>query len=397
MWTVLLGAFLRYGSRNSMDSRRNDRNYALSVLRLADQDWWVRNDEFTTPCSESCCNYLKRGCTPALEQALVDQVKDLIKGKYFDNARLRGDIVIAFDGTKQEKIRACENEGRRALRYVLEAKIITPWGWAISFMSEPIEPWSNEKEKQDSEYHGFVRLAARIKREFPKLAICAVGDALYACAPLIKICEAYNWDYIFTFKEGRTPKSFDDARQLMESFPSNGGRIVKHDAHGKPYDGGKVSWACGVEMNAQGCDPIPFNVVKIEAEDGVNSDEVTYKGQFATSFHVGTAAAAAEIACWGRRRWNIENSFKVEKNDGYGLEHNFCNHQSVSRNFYLLMQLANNMWQVFYLGHVARLVKKHRKVVQKTWVELLREALHRIGIVSFENVPRRYLLRELMT
>lgn len=75
MWTVLLGSFLRCGSRNKMDVRRNDERYALSVLRLAGQDWWVKRSKFTTPCTESCCNYLKRGCTTAFETALVDQVR----------------------------------------------------------------------------------------------------------------------------------------------------------------------------------------------------------------------------------------------------------------------------------------------------------------------------------
>lgn len=399
MWTVLLGAFLRCGSRNQMDVRRNDGRYALSVLRLAGQDWWVRDSDFTTPCSESCCNFLKRGCTPALEQALVDQVRYLLKGKYFDAAKLRGNIVIALDGSKHEKIRGCGLKGHRGLRYVLEAKVITPWGWAISLMSEPIRPYSTEEEKQDCESAGFARIAARIKKAFPKLGICIVGDALYACSTVMKVCDEYNWDYIFTFKDGRTPAAYAEASALMASSPSNAGRIVCHDPHGMPYDGGSVAWADGVEIVRSSDDSVRFNVVQVAAADGRDSDETTYEGRFATSMSVKDAAHAAEIARWGRQRWNIENNFKVEKHDGFGLEHNFCNKARASRNFYLLMQLANNMWQVFNLGHIYRLQKRsrYRKVSQKAWVDMIRECFHRIGITNFAAVPRRYLSRELMS
>lgn len=372
VWTVLLGAFLRCGSRNRMDARRDDRRYAPSVLRLAGQDWWVRNSEFTTPCTEGCCSYLKRGCTSALETALVDQVRYPVRGRYFDTAKLRGDLVIALDGSKQEKIRNCRFDGRRKLRYVLEAKIITPWGWAISAMSEPIRPWRGDVEKQDCEYHGSVRLAKRLKAAFPKLGIYIVGDSLYACSSVMRICDDYNRDCIFTFKEGRTPKAYADAHELMEAFPKDGGRIVRHNAHGKPCDGGKASWANGVEIDGPGRDPIAFNVVKVEAADAEDSDEATYSGQFATSLGVESVGRAVEVVQFGRGRWNIENNFKVEKHDGFGPGHNFCNKARASRNFCLLMQIANNLWQVFNLGHLARLQKLHRKVPQKEWVEIIR-------------------------
>ena len=397
IWNVLLGAFLRYGSRNRMDMRRNDERHALSVLRLAGQDWWVRDSGFTAPCTESCCNYLKRGCTAALETALVDLVRHLVRGKYFEAARLRGSIVLALDGSKHEKVRGRARDGRRGLRYVLEAKVVTPWGWAISLMSEPIRPYSSEEEKQDCEYRGFMRLARRIKDAFPKLGICIVGDGLYACAPVMKVCDEYNWDYIFTFKRGRTPAAYDDAQELMSSFPGRAGRIVCHDARGKPYDGGSVGWATGVEIARAADDVANFNVVKVVAADAADSDETTYEGQFATSLDVRTAADAAEIARWGRRRWNIENNFRDEKHGGFGLEHNFCNKTRASRNYYLIMQLANNLWQVFYTGRLCRLQKRHRKVSQREWVEMIRECFHRIGIRTFDNVPRRYLSRELMT
>jgi hypothetical protein len=164
LWTFILGFFVRMGSRNAMDARRCDENFSDAVHKLSQQDWWIDNEKRTTPCSLSVCNYLEKGCTSVLEQSLVEMMSYMIRLKLFDYARLRGLFVIAVDATKQEKIRCCKWKGNRANRYVLEAKLITPWGNAYSLMSVPLKPWheGNDKEKQDSEYHGFLRLAPKL-------------------------------------------------------------------------------------------------------------------------------------------------------------------------------------------------------------------------------------------
>ena len=63
MWTVLAGMFLRRASRNRMDCDRNEGRFAESVLRLSGQgvDDWPDGEELTVPCSETCCNLLRRG------------------------------------------------------------------------------------------------------------------------------------------------------------------------------------------------------------------------------------------------------------------------------------------------------------------------------------------------
>lgn len=69
------------------------------------------------------------------------------------------------------------------------------------------------------------------------------------------LCRSYGWEFLLTFKEGVMPK-------------------VRKDA----------------------CD-----------------------GAFVTSFEVGDRDRAVKVVEWGRRRWNVENGFKVEKHDGFGL------------------------------------------------------------------------------
>jgi len=109
---------------------------------------------------------------------------------------------------------------------------------------------------------------------------------------------------------------------------------------------------------------------------------------------------ADDICKWGRRRWDIESSFHVEKNGGYGLEHNFCNKARVSRNIYLLMQIAHNLWQLFNRGCLLPLQKarKNRNMTQKKWNEILLQKLIAFGIrVARAEVPLRYLSREFLT
>lgn len=398
LWTFILGFFVRMGSRNAMDARRCDENFSDAVHKLSQQDWWIDNEKRTTPCSLSVCNYLEKGCTAVLEQSLVEMMSYMIRLKLFDYARLRGLFVIAVDATKHEKIRCCKWKGNRANRYVLEAKLITPWGNAYSLMSVPLKPWheGDEKEKQDSEYHGFLRLAPKLKEAFPHLGICILGDGLYACTPLMKLCDSYHWKYIFTFKEGRTPKAYAEAQELMKLNPSDSGDLVRHDKRGKRIVCGTVSWAKGVEISRGTKEGYSFNVVKVDENDNNGS---AYNGQFATSFEIEDVKQADAIGMWGRRRWGIESSFHVEKHGGYNLEHNFCNNSRVSRNIYLLMQIAHNLWQLFNRGCLLPLQKheKYRNMTHIKWVELLYFMILKKGIpLAIDEMPQRYVSREFL-
>ncbi len=94
---------------------------------------------------------------------------------------------------------------------------------------------------------------------------------------------------------------------------------------------------------------------------------------------------ALVVAAWGRRRWNVENGFKVEKHGGFGLEHTFCNDDTVGRNYHVLMQIAYVLWQVFDTGVLSRLSEGCRKPTQEMWAKLLFLTLIVIGLAS---VPR---------
>ena len=97
------------------------------------------------------------------------------------------------------------------LHPVLEAKLLTRTGLAISPASEFIEnppgrtPTDYQAQKQDCELKAFDRLARALKASFPQLRLCLNFDGLCACGRTFAICQKYHWHFVVTFKEGSLP------------------------------------------------------------------------------------------------------------------------------------------------------------------------------------------------
>ncbi|HEY72036.1 MAG TPA: hypothetical protein G4N99_02040 [Thermoflexia bacterium] len=84
---------------------------------------------------------------------------------------------------------------------VLEAKLVTPNGFAFSIMTEFVENPGKNPTKQDCELKAFYRLAARLKKRFPRLPICLLLDGLFAGGPTFALCEQYRWKYFVVLQE----------------------------------------------------------------------------------------------------------------------------------------------------------------------------------------------------
>ena len=144
-------------------------------------------------------------------------VNNLIRSKMFDKYRYKGKYFqIIIDGTgiasfKEKHCKHClkrtynkgqEDEYTIYYHYVLEAKLVVG-NIVISIDTEFVENEKEDVEKQDCELRAFYRMSERIKKEYPKLPIIISGDSLYACEPVIKICNKNNWEYILRFKKDR--------------------------------------------------------------------------------------------------------------------------------------------------------------------------------------------------
>lgn len=86
----------------------------------------------------------------------------------------------------------------------------------ISNDRERYRGMSEEQIKQDCELKAFVRLAGKIKKSYPRLPTLLLGDSLYACEPVMKICRDYGWDYLLRFKDGRIPSIAEEYQAIPE-------------------------------------------------------------------------------------------------------------------------------------------------------------------------------------
>ena len=372
LWTVVPGFVGHCRSRNAMDVRRNGGALPRNILEVSGQ----RVAPGASPraaCTGTAMRLLKKLPAAVLADVQVALVSRLLLAKVFNGRgmRLLGRVAVAVDGTLRERKRGRGLSAKERNRMALEAKIVTPLGWSITVMSEHLDPWDDEREKQDCELRAFERLAPRLKAAFPRLPVCILGDALYACGTVVGICRANNWSYLLTARDERTPAMMAAARKAA-------GRRGPAALGGGRHGG--AGWATAGEIEYERGEKALGNVVFLHETDGEGAD--LYRGAFVTDLPVLKAWRAVELADWGRRRWNIENGFHTLKGrDGFGLEHSFCNDETAGANMHALMTIAHTLWQLLDSGYLRRIGRAFRKVRQVHWAELVREAL-RLGTLD---------------
>ena len=182
--------------------------------------------------------FLERLEPAELEEIQSDIVYRMIRRKTFDDAKVLGKWLVIVDGTELDEgktqknenylsrsyNRGKENEFTKYHRSVLEAKIYFGNNIVCSMATETIEnsaeynekKLSEEEIKQDCESKAFVRLAAKIKKHFPRLPICIVADALYVSENVMKLCKSNQWDYIIRYKEGCAPTVEEEYGNIPE-------------------------------------------------------------------------------------------------------------------------------------------------------------------------------------
>ena len=195
---------------------------------------------------EKIQDYLPHGVTinELLEKLDPEELENIQKGiaysmirrKTFDDARVLKRWQVIVDATELDEgykkkndgyLSRCYNKGEKTEftkyhRSVLEAKIYLGNNLVCSIASEPIEnsdEYVNQSEeaiKQDCESKAFVRLAAKIKKKFPRLPIVISADGLYVTQRVLQICKEYQWDYIIRYKEGCASSIAKEYRALPE-------------------------------------------------------------------------------------------------------------------------------------------------------------------------------------
>lgn len=70
-------------------------------------------------------------------------------------------------------------------------------------LTEFVEKENESVSKQDCEINATKRLMKKLKNKFRNLNIYILGDSLYDCEAIYKLCTKHDWKFISRFKEGR--------------------------------------------------------------------------------------------------------------------------------------------------------------------------------------------------
>ena len=290
--------------------------------------------------------FLERLDPKELENIRQNIVYSLIRRKTFENARVFKKWQVIVDATELDEgyqkkndyyLSRCynrneENEFVKYHRSVLEAKIYFGDNLVCSIASETIENsdayvnQTDEAAKQDCESKAFVRLAAKIKKKFPRLPIIITADGLYVTKNVLQICKEYHWDYIIRYKEGSASSIAKEYGALPE----------------KETIGTDIEYQNKIMFNE-----FDVNLIYYREKRIIKGKEKETEFAWITSIEI-TKSNAKKIVNAGRNRWKIENQgFNRQKHWQGNIEHACSFNERAQKNHYLLEQIADFMKQLY--------------------------------------------------
>lgn len=361
MTEILLGGIFMFsvkqGSRNEMNLDRSKGDFAANFERLFGK---------CLPHMDTIDDVLRALEDGELERLKAALVASLIEKKVFGKSRLLGRLNrVAVDATGVFSVPEghCDHCLRREsstgtvsfFHNVLEAKLITPNGFAISLATEWIEN-TEVYLKQDCELKAFRRLAEKLKTYFPRLPICIHADGLYPNKPFFDLCRDKDWNFIVTLKDASLKTLWDDIE--MELLTSMNERRVVKAGNEQAY-----RWLCqlvyqGVELSWIEC---------CETKGGKTTRFVHVTDLTADADNV------VELAESGRMRFMIENEgFNTLKHQGYALEHKYSRTSyTAAKNYMSLMHIAHLLNQLYERSQLFRPLLVAKMTVKHLWKELV--------------------------
>ncbi len=280
-------------------------------------------------------------------------VRTLIRKRVLEKGRfLRRFYMIAIDGTGVYVFhqRHCEHcttktHNGKTLYYhmVLEAKLVTSDGLALSVMSEFIENPNENPSKQDCEIKAFHRLAEKLKQAFPNLPILLLLDGLFAEGPVFQICRQNRWEFLIVLKDADLPSVNQEFRNLLPLNQENT-KIKRQEGLIQHY-----SWINDISYRDTVGRVFSLNVLECREK---LADEHTHR--WVSSQKI-TPDNAVSLAKAGRDRWKIENQgFNTQKNLGFALEHPYSEDPVGMKVYYFLLQMAHTWGQLCERGRALK-------------------------------------------
>lgn len=368
-WGALLMSLLKCKSRNAFNNLRRENLF---------QENLEKQFNINLPHCDAVDDVFRQIEPESLEKLKIELIKRYMEQKKLRDARMADKYyLIAVDATGIASFdhKHCEhcltktskNGVITYFHYVLEAKLVTNDGLSISMATEFIEnPTGQEFDKQDCEQKAFVRLAKKLKKNFPRLPICILADGLYPNQTVFDICHTNEWKYIITLKD-KSLKTFQEEAKLLAGTAKTVSikrkdKLWKYDLtysylNDIPYKDKNYSW---ISCNEKRTSP---KGIELEPRNFVYITNI-----------VQDADNVVLTAYCGRLRWRIENEgFNAQKNQGYELEHQFSRiSYTAMKNYYHIVQIAHFVNQlVERLGVVMAIQNEHSKTtITDLWQKL---------------------------
>lgn len=327
----------------------------------------------------------------SLEKIQIYMIQELLKKRCLEKHRVNGKYwPIIFDGTGLFSFseKHCEHCLRREvtdkkteekrtiyMHHVLEAKLVIG-NMVLSIGTEFIENESEDVTKQDCEIKAFYRLAKKLKKNFSRLPICVLGDSLYACEPVFKICDEFGWKYMMHFKEGRIRSVAAEFEAIKSLEKSEVARIKKETENKKE----SIIWVNDISYNER-----RVNLLEIHEEIEVDDNEKDRVLHFVYMTNFPINQKNVESLCGlGRSRWKIENEgFNLQKNHQLFIEHLNSHNYNAMKNHYLIAQISHVIIQLFENG--SKIVRESKKSIKEKSSYLL-EALRTLTLTEEDTI-----------
>lgn len=354
VYGILLFAF-QYSSRREANRELTSPG-VLAALRS------VFPDIDSVPHLDTLERLLERIPAENIEDILGATVRELMRSKRLRAWLLEKGYVVAIDGTQKftttvdfapEALQRQSKDGTvNYIVYVLEATLVCPQGIAIPLMAEFCENQLDDSPatKQDCELKAFYRLAARLKKLFPRQHLTIVADGLYPNGPVMSLCRKNKWDFMIVLPSDCLKTVWEEAKGIHRLEPEQSRTNQWGDRDQEFW------WANNIQYEwrdaAGHYHSILIHVVVCEEsweEDGepcqstwawVSGKPLTRKNILVRCNYI------------GRHRWDIEENILTEKKRGYNYEHAFAKNWNALKGWHALMRIAH-LLNIFTLHTVA--------------------------------------------
>ncbi len=345
------------------ENTRNGFNYERKEQKFREN--YIKMFKLRIPHMDTVDAFLKILSCDELEHLKTAFVIGLIELRVLHRFKVLGKYTIAVDATgsgtyknndaeKTRIAKTSKNDKTSYSYYVLEAKLVTPSGMAISLATEWIaNDGEKNYDKQDCEHSAFKRLALKLKAHFPRLPMCLLADGLYPNKTFMQICYDNGWDYVQNLQEA--------------TFGKNRTKFFQYDYKWidipLEYASNKTHWFSCTETITEFGDDKKAKIPQDAPTRYVFLTNIAVNGE-----------NVARLTSAGRRRWKIENEgYNVQKNHGYNLGHKFSRTSFTAyRNYYQCMQIAHAINQLVEQSKpIADFFKDPKLSVRFVWEKLV--------------------------